>query len=70
MEDFDPKEFLIFALNHFGLTIHSQNGNTIELAHHYSIEIEGKNLYKLSQNNEVIAPFDDVEELCNFIKKA
>ena len=69
MEDFDPKEFLIFALKHFDITIISQNENMITLAQNYTIEIEGKKLFKLSQEGQVIAPFDDVEELCNFIKK-
>ena len=34
----------------------------------YTIEIEGKKLFKLKQGGQVVAPFNDVEELCNFIK--
>ena len=33
----------------------------------YTIEIEARNLFKLLHNNQVIAPFNDIEELCNFI---
>ena len=69
MENFDPKEFLLFALNHFKLAINTQKGNWIELEKGYSIEIEGKNLFKLMHEGQVIAPFSDVEEMCNFIKK-
>ncbi len=33
------------------------------------IEIEGKKLYKLKHEGQVVAPFADVEEMCNFIKQ-
>ena len=69
MEDFDPKEFLLFALNHFKLTVKTQEGKLIELEKDYSIEIEGKKLYKLKHEGQVVAPFADVEEMCNFIKQ-
>ena len=68
MEDQDPKEFLLFALNHFGIIVTSHDGKMVHMNMGYTIEIEGKNLFKLIQNNQVIAPFNDVEELCNFIK--
>ena len=69
MEDYDPKEFLLFALNHFNLAVEKQEGKMIYLEKDYSIEIEGKKLFKLKQGGQVIAPFADVEEMCNFIKK-
>lgn len=68
MEDHDPKDFLLFALNHFGIAITSYEGKMVHLDMDYTIEIEGKNLFKLSQGRQVVAPFDDVEELCRFIK--
>ena len=34
----------------------------------YAIEIEGKSLFKLLQAGQVVAPFNEVEELCHFIK--
>lgn len=68
MEDHDPKDFLLFALNHFDIAITSHQGKMVYLDMDYTIEIEGKNLFKLSQDGQVVAPFDDVEELCQFIK--
>lgn len=69
MEDYDPKEFLLFALNHFNLAVEKHEEKMVYLEKEYTIEIEGKKLFKLMQGGQVIAPFADVEELCNFIKK-
>ena len=66
--DYDPKEFLLFALAHFGIEAISQEGNLVMLEKGYAIEIEGKELFKLLQDGLVIAPFTDVEEICQFIK--
>ncbi|MBX2877239.1 MAG: hypothetical protein KTR30_34280 [Saprospiraceae bacterium] len=68
MEDFDPKEFLLFALHHFGLEVQDQVGKMVYLKQAYAVEVEGKNLFKLLQEGQVVAPFSDVEELCTFIK--
>ncbi len=68
MEDFDPKDFLLFALKHFDIQVRSHEGKMIYIDMDYTIEIEGRNLYKLLQGGQVVAPFADVEELCNFIK--
>ncbi|NET34840.1 MAG: hypothetical protein F6K19_22915 [Cyanothece sp. SIO1E1] len=68
MEDFDPKEFLLFALNHFDLEVKGHEGKMVHLNQSYTIEVEGKQLYKLMQDQQVVAPFSDVEELCRFIK--
>ncbi len=66
--DYDPKEFLLFALDHFGIEVVAQQGHLITLEKGYAIEIEGKNLFKLLQGGQVVAPFADVEALCRFIK--
>lgn len=34
----------------------------------YVIEIEQHNLFKLTQNTQVIAPYDDMEEMLLFVK--
>lgn len=62
------KDFLLFGLQHFGINVIQDNGKYLDLVHNYQIEIENESLFRLSQNGSVIAPFDDVEELCNFIK--
>lgn len=49
MEDYDPKDFLLFALNHFDIRVRSHEGKMVYMDMEYTIEIEGKNLYKLLQ---------------------
>ncbi len=68
MDNFNPKDFLLFALNHFGIKVTSSQEKIILLERGYAIEVEGQQLFKLLQDGQVIAPFADVEELCNFIK--
>ncbi|MEM9917428.1 MAG: hypothetical protein AAF990_04995 [Bacteroidota bacterium] len=68
MEDYDPKAFLLFALGHYQLTVVSEDGKMVYLDRGYAIEIEGQKLFKLLQDGQVIAPFADVAELCQFIK--
>lgn len=69
MEDYDPKEFLLFGLQHFGIPVNDHRGKMVYLAEGYEIEIEGKSLFKLSQHGQVIAPFGGVEALCEFIRQ-
>jgi len=69
MDNYDPKDFLLFGLNHFKITVDSHEGKMVYLEKGYTVEIEGQKLFKLLQNNQVIAPFSGVEELCEFIKK-
>lgn len=68
MQDYDPKQFLLFALDHFNLEVNGEKSKKVYLPKGYVIEVEGPQLYKLLQDDQVIAPFSDVEELCNFIK--
>lgn len=69
MENYDSKGFLLFALNHFNLSVERHEGKMVYLAKEYMIEIEGKKLFKLLHGGDVVAPFSDVEELCDFIKR-
>lgn len=68
MDNYNPKEFLLFALNHFKIEVIKQEEKMIYLNQDYVIEIEGMQLFKLLQADQVIAPFNDIEELCQFIK--
>jgi hypothetical protein len=68
MENYDPKDILLFALNHFDIKINSYDGKMVNLDMEYVIEIEDNNLFKLLQGGQVVAPFTDIEELCRFIK--
>ncbi|MEM6722838.1 MAG: hypothetical protein AAF598_02310 [Bacteroidota bacterium] len=63
----DVQAFLLSALNHFGLEVDKTNGKHVYLKFGYQIEIENASLFKLMHDHSVIAPFDDVGELCHFI---
>ena len=69
MSDYDPKAFLLFALNHFKIKVTSEEGKMVYIEKDYAIEIEGTKRFKLLHQKQVVAPFNDVEELCNFIKQ-
>ena len=67
--DYDPIELLYFAIKHHGFEIVSDDGKHIVLKSGFTIEIENKYLFKLSQHGAVIAPFREVYDLCHFIIK-
>ncbi|MEM6316553.1 MAG: hypothetical protein AAF960_02730 [Bacteroidota bacterium] len=69
MEAYNPKELLLFACNHFDLPVENHDGKIVHLEKGYTVEVEGQRLFKLLHDNQVVAPFDDVEELCHFIKQ-
>lgn len=60
-------EELLDCLAFFNMEVLEQKGRMLYLSKGYSIEVESNGLYKLSQHEEVIAPFDDLNELCHFI---
>ncbi|MEO1260397.1 MAG: hypothetical protein AAFZ15_16490 [Bacteroidota bacterium] len=64
----DHTAHLSSMLKKNGLEIKAQEGKTVYLKWGYVIEIENEHLFKLIQDDQVIAPFADVEELCQFIK--
>lgn len=64
----DTKENLIQALNRYHIQILNDRGKYIELENDYEIEIEANGIFKLRSEGLVIAPFADLDELCQFIK--
>ena len=62
------KKILFSKLEDFDIQVNSHQGKMIYLTANYLIEIEGGNLFKLLQDGYVVAPFSDVEEMCQFIK--
>ena len=62
------KEILIQALEANEIRIVKQEANKVFTESDYCIEVEGAQLYKLSQDGYVIAPYDDLDELCRMIK--
>lgn len=64
----DTKESLIQALNHYLIQILNDRGKYIELENDYEVEIEANGIFKLRSEGLVVAPFADLDELCQFIK--
>ncbi len=65
-----PKEHLTLALAYYEIAVTAWEGNHVTLAHGYEIEIEKGFLFRLSCEGKVIAPFDDLDEMCAFILKS
>ncbi|MEK7198724.1 MAG: hypothetical protein AAB212_02235 [Bacteroidota bacterium] len=61
------KEFVIAALQYYSIEIFEVTDRLVKVAKGYEIEIEGNSLYKLISDGQVIAPFDNVDDLCCFI---
>ncbi len=62
-----PLELLLEALKVYGIKVISVTGNHVKAQSNYEIEVEGNGLYKLLEDGYIIAPFDDVNELCLFM---
>jgi hypothetical protein len=60
-------EELLDCFAFFKIEVLEKKENHIALQKGYAIEVEANGLYKLSQDGEVIAPFDDLNELSHFI---
>jgi hypothetical protein len=60
-------EILLEAFKFYGIEILSVNGNRVKVLNNYEIEVEANGMYKLLDDGYVVAPFDDVNELCRFI---
>jgi hypothetical protein len=64
LAEYDPKELLLFVLEHYKIEIWNVGANRVEVEGNFSIEIEGVLLYKLYWENMVLAPYNDLDELC------
>jgi hypothetical protein len=60
-------EILLDALKFYEIEIISINGNRVKVQNKFEIEVESNGLYKLFDDGYVVAPFDDINELCRFI---
>ena len=68
-EEINYREFLRFALQHFNIAIEKETDKIIFLEKDYCIEWENDHLYKLLHKGQVVAPFNDIQELCYFMKE-
>jgi hypothetical protein len=64
-----PKEWLMLGLREYEIKILADEGQKVEVEKGYLIEVEANGLFKLLSEGKVVAPFDDLDELCNFIKQ-
>ncbi len=65
----DVKAYLRYAFGIYEIEVLSEDQNLLHLERNYTVEIENPHLFKLISAGEVVAPFDEVEELCIFIKQ-
>ena len=60
---------LLEALKFYKIEIISVNESHVFIKNNYEIEVEANGLYKLFDEGYVIAPFNDINDLCRFILK-
>lgn len=63
----DAKTILLGALQYYSIEVLQVTPQYITVGRGYTIEVEANGLYKLCSDGQVVAPFDDVDELCRFI---
>lgn len=68
LQSLSGKELLLHALQAYGLPVIREDGNKVFTESEYCVEIEGPYLFKLSQDGYIVAPYDNVDELCQMIK--
>ncbi len=63
-----PREWLLLALSDFNIAVVADHGHLLEVEKEYTIEIEQNGIFKLIWKGKVVAPFQDLAELCQFIQ--
>jgi hypothetical protein len=63
----EAKQLLLGALAYYKIDVLHVDNQFISIIKDYRIEIEQNGIYKLIENGQVIAPFADIDELCQFI---
>jgi len=60
-------EILLGALQFYEIEVLSVNRNHVKVQNNYEIEVEANGMYKLLDDGYIVAPFNDVNDLCRFI---
>jgi|688.fasta_scaffold07912_13 hypothetical protein len=63
------KELLLQAFHAYGISVIREDGNKVFTESEYCVEVEGPHLFKLSQDDYIVAPYDNIDELCQMIKR-
>lgn len=66
---YNETDFVLYAFEQMGIAVIEKNGKFIKLPQSFVVEVERRDLYRLSVDGFVISPFDDIGNLCSFIKK-
>ena len=61
------EEILLDALRFYEIDVVSVNGTRVKVQNDYEIEIKEFGAYKLFDDGNVVALFNDLDELCWFI---
>jgi hypothetical protein len=62
------KARLLEALAAYGIAVLADDGPKVVVENDYAVEVEANGLYKLFWKGKVIAPFDDLDALCQFVR--
>ena len=62
-------EILLEALKVYESEVITVEGNRVKLQNNYEVEVEKNKLYKLIDDGYIVAPFSDLNDLCQFILK-
>lgn len=68
--DYNESDFVAYALKESNITILKRNNEYFELENGFHIEVEARDLYRLSHEGWVISPFNDIGKLCSFLRKS
>lgn len=70
LENLNPEQHLLMALDYYNIPLLHQEGKFYHLPKEYVVEWEGGMRFKLIWDDEVVAPFTSLDELCQFIQQA
>jgi hypothetical protein len=62
--DLTPRQHLLMALYHYGIRVVEDQGQRLVLERDFAVELERGFLFKLYWRDSVVAPFDQLDELC------
>nr|WP_293834138.1 hypothetical protein [uncultured Arsenicibacter sp.] len=65
---YDEADFVAYALHEMNIPVVRRDGKYFDLEKNFRIEVESRDLYRLSCDGWVISPFDDIGHLCSFLK--
>lgn len=63
----EAKHYLLEALEFYNIGIEDSSSFHIILERGFEIEVEKNGLYRLLSDGMVVAPFNDLNEICRFI---